>query len=68
MSDAIQTLACVALKLLRIFKETATSVTCPAFIASTYGPIHAAIASSGLEFVSFFVAIANRARELLVNG
>ena len=63
MSDAIQTLACVAHKLLRICKETATSVAYPAFIASTYGPIHN---MSGLEFVSFFVAIANRARELLV--
>ena len=65
MSDAVQTSACVAHKLLRICKETATSVAYPAFIASTYGPIHVAIASSGLEFVSFFVEIANRARELL---
>ena len=65
MSDAVQTSACVAHKLLRICKETATSVAYPAFIASTYCPIHVAIASSGLEFVSFFVEIANRARELL---
>ena len=63
MSDAVHTSACVAHKLLRICKETATSVAYPAFIASTYGPIHN---MSVLEFVSFFVAIANRARELLV--
>ena len=63
MSNAVQTSACVAHKLLRIFKETATSVACPAFIASTNGPFYT---TKVAEFVSFFVAIANCARELLV--
>ena len=62
MSDAVHALACLAHKVPGIFEKTTTRITGSAVITATDGLL---VSGSFSKFPPLFVAIANRARELL---